>query len=392
MPFSRFDAMAWSLGSGSRLRPAAAAREVQPVKRTARGAFTAAGGARIVPFVEPLSKGAAKEHGVTRVCVVGAGAVGGYVGAHIASAGVDTILVDPWPEHVEAMRRHGLTVSGMNGAGSVQAAVRALHITELQQLVRERPIDIAFIAVKSYDTPWATQMILPYLAPTGCLVSLQNGINEPAIAAIAGWNRTLGCSVSALAAELVAPGRIVRNSPLGDAHKPGMRLGEAHGLVTPRAQAIAALLAHGDSSKVTTNLWGERWSKLTINAMRNGPCAFTGSSVRIGRALGLELEPVGGLDLDLLARADDDPGALEAITAQIMAVANSRSDAQRPSMGQDILKGRRTETGDINGLVARRGAEVGIDATLHARVNDAILRIERGEIAPSPELLAGVLG
>jgi 2-dehydropantoate 2-reductase len=349
---------------------------------------------------------------VTRVCVVGTGAVGGYVGAHIAKAGVDVILVDSWPEHVEAMRRNGLTITGMNGAGSVQTPVRALHIGDVQQLVREQPIDIAFIAVKAYDTVWATQMILPYLAPTGCVVSLQNGINEPTIAGVAGWNRTLGVSVSALAAELVGPGKIVRNSPLGDAKKAGMRVGEAHGQVTPRAERIGELLAHGDSCKVTTNLWGERWSKLTINAMRNGPCAFTGmtgkqrdtnehsrtlsirlgsSSVRVGRALGLELEPVGGLDLDLLARAEDDAGALDAITQQIMDVANSRSDAQRPSMGQDILKGRRTETEDINGLVARRGEEVGIDVTLHRRVNEAIRRIERGEIAPSPDLVAGVL-
>jgi 2-dehydropantoate 2-reductase len=338
--------------------------------------------------------------------------VGGYVGAHLAKASVDVTLVDPWPEHVEAMRRDGLTVTGMNGAGSVQTPVRALHVNDAQQLIRERPFDIAFIAVKSYDTLWAAQLILPYLAPTGCMASLQNGINENAIAGVAGWNRTLGVSVSALAAELMGPGKIVRNSPLGDARKAGMRVGEVHGQVTPRAQRIGELLAHGDTCKVTTNLWGERWSKLTINAMRNGPCAFTGmtgkqrdtnelsrslsirlgsSCVRVGRALGLELEPVGGLDLDLLARAEDDDAALDAITQQIMEVANSRSDAQRPSMGQDILKGRRTETDDINGLVARRGEEVGIDVSLHRRVNEAIKRIERGELAPSPELVAGIL-
>jgi 2-dehydropantoate 2-reductase len=349
---------------------------------------------------------------VTRVCIVGAGAVGGYVGAHLSRAGLEPILVDAWPEHVQAMRERGLVVNGMNAAGSVESPVRALHLCDVPQLVREPPIDVAFMAVKSYDTAWATQMILPYLAPTGCLVSLQNGINEPAIAAIAGWHRVLGCSVSALAAELVAPGRIVRNSPLGDAEKPGMRIGEVHGQVTPRAQQIALLLAHGDSCKVTTNLWGERWSKLTINAMRNGPCAFTGmtgkqrdtdvrsrnlsirlgsSCIRVGRALGLALEPVGGLDLDLLARAEDDPAALEAITAMIMEVANSRTDAQMPSMGQDIRKGRRTETEDINGLVARRGQEVGVDVTLHARVNDTIRRIERGELRASPDLLSGIL-
>lgn len=350
---------------------------------------------------------------MTRVCVVGAGAVGGYVGAHAAQAGVDTVLVDAWPEHVLAIRQHGLKVSGMGGAGSVHTPVRAWHVGEVQQLVREQPIDVAFIAVKSYDTLWATQLILPYLAPNGCLVSLQNGINEDAIASVAGWGRVLGCSVSALAAELVAPGEIVRNSPLGDDKKPGMRIGEVHGQITPRAERVGALLAHGDSCKVTTNLWGERWSKLTINAMRNGVCALTGltgkqrdnnevarhlsirlgsSCIRVGRALGLALEPVGGLDLDLLARAEDDPAAYDAITRMIMEVANSRSDAQRPSMGQDIGKGRRTETEGINGLVARRGEEVGIDVTLHRRVNDVIRRIERGEIAPSPDLLQGIVG
>jgi len=163
----------------------------------------------------------------------------------------------------------------------------------------------------------------------------KNGINEYSIAAIAGWERTLGCSVSALAAELVEPAHIVRNSPLGDERKWGMRVGELHGRVTTRAQMVSGLLAHGDTSKVTQNLWGERWSKLTINAMRNGVCALTGltgkqrdmndmardltirlgsSSIRVGQALGLALEPVGGLDLDLLARADSDVAARKAIT------------------------------------------------------------------------------
>jgi 2-dehydropantoate 2-reductase len=345
-----------------------------------------------------------------RVCIVGAGAVGGYLGAHLAAAGLDPVLIDPWPEHVEAMRATGLVVEGM--AGTVAARVRALHVGDVQRLVREAPFDVAFVAVKSYDTAWATQLVLPTLAPGGCLVSLQNGINEPTIAGIAGWPRVLGCSVSALAAELVAPGRIVRNSPLGDEKKPGMRIGEAHGRVTPRAERIGRLLAHGDTCRVTTNLWGERWSKLVINAMRNGVCAAGGvtgrqrdadplsrtlsirlgsSAVRVGRALGLALEPVGGLDLDLLERAESDPAALEAITAMILEVAASRTDAQTPSMGQDIRKGRRTETGAINGLVARRGEALGIDVALHRRLDDAIRRIERGELAPGPDVLRGVV-
>ncbi len=345
---------------------------------------------------------------MARVAIVGAGAVGGYVGAHMTHAGVDVTFIDAWPDNVQAMRTQGITVTGMKGAGSVHTPVRALHISDVSQLVREHPFDIVFIAVKSYDTRWATQLIAPFAAPTGCFVSLQNGINEEAIASVVGWARVLGCSVSALAAELTAPGTIVRNSPLGDEKKWGLRIGEAHGQITPRAETIARLLSHSDSCKVTTNLWGERWSKLTINAMRNGVCALTGltgrqrdnheiarqlsislgsSSVRVGRALGLALEPVGGLDLDILAQAENDTAALEAITQMILEVANSRSDAQRPSMGQDISKGRRTEVDDINGLVARRGRELGIDVTYHERVSHVIKRIERGEVVPSPALL-----
>ena len=350
---------------------------------------------------------------MTRVCMVGTGAVGSYVGAHMTHAGVDVTLIDAWADHVQAMREHGLSVTGMNGAGSVQTPVRALNICDVSQLVREDPFDIIFISVKSYDTKWATQLIAPFAAPTACFVSLQNGINEEAIASVVGWQRVLGCSVSALAADLVAPGQVVRNSPLGDEVKWGLRVGEVNGQITSRAEVVSRLLSHSDTCKVTTNLWGERWSKLTINAMRNGVCALTGftgrerdnhdvarqlsislgsSSVRVGRALGLTLEPVGGLDLDLLARSENDASALAAITQMILEVAQARSGAQRPSMAQDVRKGRRTEIDDINGLVARRGSEVGIDVSLHLRLTQVMKRVERGELSPGPELLQHVVG
>jgi 2-dehydropantoate 2-reductase len=346
-----------------------------------------------------------------RIAIVGSGAVGGYVGAHMAKAGMDVVLIDAWPEHVVAMRENGLRVTAMQAQAEVHAQVRALHISDVPQLARETPFDVALIAVKSYDSEWATSMILPYLAPDGCVVSLQNSINEDRIAAVAGWGRVLGCSVSVLAAELVGPGLVQRNSPLGTAGKIGLRVGEAHGRVTPRAKAIAEMLSVADTAGVTTNLWGERWSKLTINAMRNGISALTGMSgkqrdtddvardvtirlgsscVRVGMAMGLSLEPVSGLDLDLLSRVDVDAEAMETITRMILEVAQSRSDDQRPSMGQDIRKGRRTETEWINGLVALRGVEYGVDASLHARVNAVIKRVEAGEVAPSPSLLQGL--
>jgi len=346
-----------------------------------------------------------------RIAIVGAGAVGGYLGAYLARAGVDVVLIDSWPAHVEAIRAGGLRIDAMEPDGCFVTPARALHICDVPQLGREAPFDVALICVKSYDTDWATMLILPYLAPDGCVVSVQNSINEERIAAIAGWSRTLGCCVNVLAAELVAPGHVVRNSLRGDNRKIGLAIGEPHGRVTRRAETLAELFAGADTTRVTTNLWGERWSKLTINAMRNGVCAMTGmtsrerdgdprglslsirlgsQSVRVGQAQGLVVEEVAGLDLETLGRAEHDSAAMATVTRQILDVLHTRSDAQRPSMAQDIAKGRRTETEAINGLVARRGAEIGVEATLHARVNALVTRVERGELRASPDLLEGL--
>ena len=171
-----------------------------------------------------------------RIVFVGAGAIGGYVGGHLTRAGHDVTLIDPWPEHVERMRTQGLELSGVTEAERHVVEVNALHLTEVQRLSRERPVDIAFVCVKSYDTEWATLLIRPYLAPDGFVVSLQNCINEERIAALVGWGRTTGCIASLIAAELYEAGRVKRTVPMGGERHTVFRVGEPHGRITPRVQ------------------------------------------------------------------------------------------------------------------------------------------------------------
>src|SRR3954470_16364824 len=102
-----------------------------------------------------------------KIAIVGAGAVGGYAGAHMVQAGEDGTFIDPWPEHVEQMRRRGLRVTHAMDVAEFCVPVRALHVTDAQQLAKETPVDIAFICMKSYDTAWATMLIRQYLAPDG---------------------------------------------------------------------------------------------------------------------------------------------------------------------------------------------------------------------------------
>lgn len=347
-----------------------------------------------------------------RIVVVGAGAIGGYAGGHMTRAGHDVTLIDPWPEHVEYMRAHGIQLSGLTQAEQHSIKVNVIHLCEVQNLIKQRPVDIAFMCMKSYDTEWATHMIKPYLAPDGYVVSLQNCINEERIAAIVGWGKTLGCIASLVAAELYAPGHVKRTVPLGGDKHTVFRVGEVHGRITKRAEEVADLLRSADSAKVTANLWGERWSKLVVNSMRNGLSAGTGlngnqrdlaeasrwlsirlgsQAVRVGQALGFQLEKMLGMEPETLARAGEGSGdALAEIVDILVEGAKKRSDEQRPSMAQDIAKGRRTETDYINGFVAERGAEIGVPAPAHAKMNEVVRRVERNEIPASPDNIQGI--
>ena len=344
-----------------------------------------------------------------RIAVIGAGAVGGYVGGHLIRLGHDVVLIDPWPEHVEAIRAHGLELYGLSDEERCTVKARAMHLTEVQSLARQAPIDIAFVSVKSYDTEWATMLIRDYLAPDGYVVSLQNCINEERIAGIVGWGRTVGMIAALLAAELYAPGHIRRTAAKGGGDHAVFRIGEVHGRITRRVERLAEMIAPIDTVKATTNLWGERWSKLCVNGMRNGISAATGLSgndlarvdpvrrfsirlggeaVRVGQALGYALEPIGNLDPEDLARAaEGDPAALEEVEARLLAMSNSgvRSDLQRPSMGQDMRKGRRTEIDFLNGFIVDKGREIGRPAPAHAALVEVVKRVARGEIPPRPE-------
>ncbi len=347
-----------------------------------------------------------------RIAIVGAGALGGYVGGSLAHLGHDVTLIDPWPEHVETIRSRGLELDGLTPEEKfLVKKIKILHVTEAQGLAKT-PVDVAMVAVKSYDTLWATALIAPYLAEQGFVVSLQNCMNEETIAGVVGWGRTVGAVASMISVDLYEAGRIRRTVAKGGDKYTIFRIGEPHGRITPRVEELVQWFSGIDSSKATTNLWGERWSKLVQNAMGNGVTAATGmtsgdclrdpairrfqialagEAVRVGQALGYQLEKIRGASPELLLRASEgDASAMAEVEALIVpkAGSNPRADIQRPSMAQDILKGRRTEIDAMNGFIARKGAEVGVPAPSHARLAGIVARIERGEIRPSRSLLA----
>ena len=138
------------------------------------------------------------------------------------------------------------------------------------------PVDIAFVCVKSYDTIWATQMISQYLTPGGFIITLQNGINEERIASVVGWGRVLGCIAQQHQRQCLQARVCNAHGATWRTGIYGARAGEVHGRITPRLEEFVKMLSNIDSAKATTNLWGERWTKLVVNSMGNGVSAITG--------------------------------------------------------------------------------------------------------------------
>src|SRR5260370_2921136 len=259
-----------------------------------------------------------------KIAIVGAGAVGCYAGAHMVQAGEDVTFIDPWPEHVEAMRGDGLRITHIRDVEPFTVKPRALHLTEAQQLAKEAPIDIAFVCMKSYDTAWATAMIKQYRAHGGYVVSLQNCMNEETIAGMVGWGKTLGSIASSITVELHAPGQVRRAAGKSGSRHTVFRVGEVHGRKTDRAKEVCELVSYADSAIVTENLWGERWSKLVTNVMGNGLSACTGmisrdmikndairhfsnrlgsESIPVAQALGYTFDEASHMDPQTLAPA-----------------------------------------------------------------------------------------
>ena len=241
-------------------------------------------------------------------------------------------------------------------------------------------------------------LMMPYLADGGTVVDFQNGINDERVASVAGTERTMGAVIT-IGAGCYEPGRVVRT----DSNSLGFKVGELDGSDSERAHELASIMNHVEKTEVTTDLMGERWSKLIINNMNNAIAGLTGlgaaevrtnseprrvsihlgaETAQVAQALGHTLQPVMGVTADSLIDAVNGQNVEETETA-IMESARLVAGG-RPSFGQDVLKGRSTEIDDLNGYVSRKGREVGIPTPFNDRIVEIVHELGVG-FRPKPE-------
>jgi 2-dehydropantoate 2-reductase len=343
--------------------------------------------------------------GAGPIVIMGAGAVGSYVGGMLSAAGEDIVLIDAWPGHVEAVRANGLMLD--TPEGMIEARPRALHICDVHRLGGQ-PARLAFLCVKLYDTNWAATL-LNGIVPAAPIVTMQNALVEEDVARIVGWGRTIGAIAGTLDVALMTPGTVRRARRRG-AKKPVFQIGELSGRTTPRVQAIADLLARVDTAAVTPSLWDERWAKLVANTMTTGLSAVGGltfpeiyrrddtrrlaitlgaEALAVGHRLGFGLRPVFGVSPERWQAAGaGEPDAIADAMSAMAAQSGSMVEGGISGTLQDLTKRRRTEVDYFNGYVAERGRACGVPTPLHAALAAMIRRMEAGELAPAEVHLA----
>jgi 2-dehydropantoate 2-reductase len=221
------------------------------------------------------------------------------------------------------------------------------------------------------------------------------------VAAVAGKERTLGCVIT-IGAGMYEPGHAMRT----DQGSIGFKIGELNGADSPRARKLAEIMNAVAPTKVTTNLFGERWSKLTVNCMANPLAGLSGwgsaevrsepvpsrigihvaaEAIRVGGASGYEVEPIYGIAAKRFVDAAEGRGYAE--VAAEMAQSAKFLSGGRPSLLQDVMRGRRTEIEYLNGYVCAEGKRLGVPTPVNDAVVKTVLSYKVGALKPDPRNL-----
>ena len=312
--------------------------------------------------------------------VFGAGAIGGTVGAHMVRGGESVLFVDRDREHVRAMQHKGLTIKGF--AETFTVKVEATTPDDLPDR-----LDTVLLACKAPDTEAAVESFKDRLAADGCVVSLQNGLNELAIARLVGERRTIGAFVN-FSADYLEPGLI---------HFGGrgtFQIGELDGQTTDRLTYLQQALGHWGNVQTTTNIWGYLWGKQAYGAMlfataltndsmadaidhhRQGSVELAREVLRVAVANGVS--PLGFDGFEPAAIGSADQAQVDDSLARLIDVRRGDEKTHSGVWRDMAVRQRRTEVDAHFGPIVADAQRHGLAVPLLRRMMAMIHEIEEG--------------
>lgn len=333
---------------------------------------------------------------MARVLVLGAGALGGLLGALLREANHDVMLVAR-PAQVDAIVREGLLFTG-----GAYGPPRRVPVKAAPRAARGAPPDLVILAVKTQDAESALREHAEGLGASP-VVALQNGLAQDAIVTRAVGPARAVAAVVSLDAEHVEPGHV------DCARRGTLTIGAAHPEGEAAAEHAARILAQAVRVRRSRNVAGARWMKLLVN-LGNVVPALTGLSFQACAAhprlslahVALLREGLAVADAEgaRLARIPWTSPALVRTLASLPDPLARRAYAMRvrmvlgspPAFGstwQSLQRGASVETPWLNGEIVRRGAARKVPTPANAASVDLI---DSGKRLAPDEVARALLG
>jgi 2-dehydropantoate 2-reductase len=303
------------------------------------------------------------------------------------------LFVDKAVEHVHAMNAGGLRISGSK---ALEIPARAVLPQDLKG-----PLGLVFLAVKSQDTQAALDTIAPLAGVDTVVVSLQNGMNPPAIARRLGNPRVVGAFVS-FPADWQGPGHIEQggfgNIWIGEIDDRA-EAERGQGPRSERLRRIAQLLSHSVNAHITGNVTGYLWSKQidcsllfaqtvgdqtfadTFGDARYQPAltALVGEGVRVALAAGVALESFGAFEpLKLQPRTSAEESEARAVLNRFADQTRNQIKVRSGPWRDLAVRKRPTEIDHMVGWVIAEGRSRGIAMPLNEALVQQVKELERG--------------
>jgi 2-dehydropantoate 2-reductase len=328
-----------------------------------------------------------------RIAFLGTGAQGASIAADFAMAGLDVTFIDQWPDHIEAIRKNGITVNLPKR--QINVKVPALHLCQIAEV--KGHFDVVFLVVKAYDTKWACELIKPVLAPDGLIIGLQNGMTHEDIAAIVGRKRTIGAVIE-IASNMWVPGVTNRQN---DVDESWFALGALDPDTQTRVESIAELLRNSGRVEVMEDIRSAKWMKLVVNAAELIPSAILDlplndaarypgmlevmrqagyEAMQAALADGAQIIPIIGLPP---VTTNNPERYVDKIFDEVLKTF-SKPDTLVTSL-QDWRKGRRAEVQEVNGWVVDVLRHHGKASPMNELVVKLGFEIESGKRQPHVE-------
>src|SRR5580765_5037760 len=297
-----------------------------------------------------------------RIAIVGAGGVGGYFGGRLAAAGADVAFLARGA-HLAAMRAHGLRITSPKGD------LHLPRVTAESDPLAIGPVDVAFFAVKLYDTDDAVALLPPLVGPDTIVVGLQNGVET-----VASLTRAVGAShtaggVSYVSAVIEEPG-VIKHTAMDH-----LIFGMPDGSPSPQLEALLeACRPARFQSTLSRDITVDIWTKFVRLSVFSGMTAVTRSPIGVIVNDPELLEMLKAAVRETLAVAHA-KGVVVAssIDEDVAAAYKALPPQAKASMLEDLERGRRIELPWLSGAVVRIGRELGVPTPIHSFIT-AVLK------------------